>query len=65
MFSQRYEQNHSNCFSAHSIFEILCQEKNPQDQVVENTCMKILDSKVTCEENCLPRQELFSINDVV
>jgi len=61
--SERYEPNHSNCFSAHSFSEILCQEETPQDQGIENTCMKILNSEVTCSESCLPRQELFSIED--
>lgn len=51
--SQRYE----------SVYEILCQEEIPQDRVVNNTCMKIIDNEVTCDESCLPRQELFSIED--
>ena len=32
--NQRYETNHSNCFSSPSFSEILCQGETLQDQVV-------------------------------
>lgn len=63
IYSQRYEPNHSNFFSIYSFFEILCQEETAQDQVVENTWMKILNREVMGEESCLPRQELFSVEN--
>lgn len=46
-----------------SFYDILSQEETPQDQVVENTCVNILNSEITCEESCQPRQEIFSIED--